>query len=62
MRIITFLFLVFAHLSLLGQLDNKALLLHANEIVESEGQLEIISASEAIYSEKKADCHSQQGE
>lgn len=53
MRIATFLFLVFAHLSLLGQLDNKALLLHANEIVESEGQLEIISASEAIYSEKK---------
>lgn len=53
MRIITFLFLVFAQLSLLGQLDNKALLLHANEIVESEGQLEIISASEAIYSEKK---------
>lgn len=53
MRIITFLFLVFAHLSLLGQLDNKALLLHANEIVESEGRLEIISPSEAIYSEKK---------
>lgn len=53
MRIIPFLVLVFTQLSLLGQLDNKALLLHANEIVESEGQLEIISASEAIYSEKK---------
>ncbi|WP_367392490.1 DUF3857 domain-containing protein [Lewinella sp. LCG006] len=53
MRIIPFLVLVFTQLSLLVQLDNKALLLHANEIVESEGQLEIISASEAIYSEKK---------
>jgi hypothetical protein len=53
MRILFFLFLVFTQLSLFGQLDNKALLLHANEIVESEGTLEIISASEAIYSEKK---------
>ncbi|WP_020538332.1 DUF3857 domain-containing protein [Lewinella cohaerens] len=47
------LFLAFTQLSLQAQLDNKALLEHANEIIESEGQLEIINSSEAIYSEKK---------
>ncbi|MEL7246998.1 MAG: DUF3857 domain-containing protein [Bacteroidota bacterium] len=55
MRQISFfiaLFLIICQLPLLGQLDQNFLGV-ANEIVESEGELELLSAEEARYYERK---------
>lgn len=52
-HLIIYLLIFVSTTPLLAQLDNSSLLLHANEIITSEGALEIVDEKEAIYYEKK---------